>query len=334
MSAQKTKQKQRLIWIDIAKSFAIILVVLGHVWRGLEEGALINNASTFMTLDHAIYYFHMPVFFIISGYLFAMTHDRSWSSTLKKQLTFIIWPYILWSIVIVTMKVVLSSSVNSESSFSQLLSIHYQPVSIFWFLYALLVFQVITKLLPNKLLLLCLGGGAALAHYLYPFDGLDIVNSITQFFIFFVFGFCFFKSSWRDSLEKPMGAMFVGGIIIFCAVQYIYFLEGVSLNSPWAFLGAVILSGGFLSICIYFSRFALFQSAIFQYISSATLAIYVAHVIFTAGARIILAKLGIESLAIHVVAGTALGVIAPLVMYEISQRLRLTQLAGLGVLRR
>jgi fucose 4-O-acetylase-like acetyltransferase len=327
-------EKQRLIWIDIAKSLAIILVVLGHVWRGLEEGALINDSNTFMTLDHAIYYFHMPVFFMISGYLFAMTYARSWGSTLKKQLIFIIWPYILWSAVIVTMKVVLSSSVNSESSFSQLLSIHYQPVSIFWFLYALLVFQVVTKIMPNKLALLGLASAGVIAHYLYPVEGFDIINSITQFFIFFVLGFCFFKSSWQEYIQSPSKVVILSGTIVFAAVQYLFFLEGVSLSSPWAFLAAVTLSLSFFTICIFLSGFRLFQSSIFKYIGSATLAIYVSHVIFTAGARIVLSKLGVDDLTVHVIAGTALGVIAPLLMYEISQRLRLTQLAGLGALRR
>ncbi len=48
---------KRLLWVDMAKSFALILVVVGHP----------VTASVYAVY---IYWFHMPVFFILSGYLF------------------------------------------------------------------------------------------------------------------------------------------------------------------------------------------------------------------------------------------------------------------------
>ena len=49
---------KRLDWIDIAKGIAIILVIVGHT---------VPNPSP---LRHAIFSFHMPVFFILAGYTF------------------------------------------------------------------------------------------------------------------------------------------------------------------------------------------------------------------------------------------------------------------------
>lgn len=46
---------KRLDWIDIAKGIAIILVIVGHT---------VPNPSP---LRHAIFSFHMPVFFILAG---------------------------------------------------------------------------------------------------------------------------------------------------------------------------------------------------------------------------------------------------------------------------
>lgn len=50
--------KKRLIWIDNAKGIGILLVVLGHTY-GIP-----------VQLHHIIYSFHMPLFFILSGYTF------------------------------------------------------------------------------------------------------------------------------------------------------------------------------------------------------------------------------------------------------------------------
>lgn len=58
----------RKVWIDISKGVGIILVVIGHV---VSEKSIAHRY---------IYMFHMPLFFIISGYLFNETKVRTFSS--------------------------------------------------------------------------------------------------------------------------------------------------------------------------------------------------------------------------------------------------------------
>ncbi len=53
---------KREYWLDIAKSIGIFLVVLGHT-------SINENLKIF------IYSFHMPLFFLISGFLFK-TNDN------------------------------------------------------------------------------------------------------------------------------------------------------------------------------------------------------------------------------------------------------------------
>ena len=55
---------------DAIKGAAIILVVFGHVWLGLGSAGLIGDAQLFRTVEEAIYLFHMPVFFFVSGLFF------------------------------------------------------------------------------------------------------------------------------------------------------------------------------------------------------------------------------------------------------------------------
>lgn len=54
------KVQTRIEWLDIAKGLGVLLVVLGHLWY---------NCS-FSIVNQIIYTFHMPMFFILSGFVF------------------------------------------------------------------------------------------------------------------------------------------------------------------------------------------------------------------------------------------------------------------------
>src|SRR5579859_6521902 len=84
--------------LDIAKGIGILLVVLGHCLKGLIASAFFPATAQWppQVVD-AIYLFHMPLFFVISGHL-ASGKQRPVKSTLAKLLPTIVWPYFLWSI--------------------------------------------------------------------------------------------------------------------------------------------------------------------------------------------------------------------------------------------
>ncbi|ACC84819.1 acyltransferase family protein [Nostoc punctiforme] len=67
---------QRIEWIDCWKGLAIITVVVGHI---------VNPVSKY------IFWFHMPLFFFISGYLYSKKTD--YSAFFKKKLLHLLVPY-------------------------------------------------------------------------------------------------------------------------------------------------------------------------------------------------------------------------------------------------
>ncbi|PLS27701.1 acyltransferase family protein [Bifidobacterium parmae] len=78
-------------WLDSAKGFGIILVVLGH-------------ASLVMPLNRTLYAFHMPLFFIISGLLFKEhplrdTATRKARRLLVPYLTFAVLTFAYWALI-------------------------------------------------------------------------------------------------------------------------------------------------------------------------------------------------------------------------------------------
>lgn len=79
------KVNKRTGWIDICKALAIYCMVLGHT--GTSE-----HISTI------IHVFHMPVFFILSGYCFNETKNSDVWSLVKKRFMTLIVPYFFFGI--------------------------------------------------------------------------------------------------------------------------------------------------------------------------------------------------------------------------------------------
>lgn len=61
------KMRKDIVWLDYARTIGIFLVVFGHCLQTFPEWK--TNGILHGTWDY-IYLFHMPLFFIISGFLF------------------------------------------------------------------------------------------------------------------------------------------------------------------------------------------------------------------------------------------------------------------------
>lgn len=78
----------RINWIDWGKAIGIFLVVIGHC--PYDDHTAIYQQF--------IYSFHMPLFFLLSGILF--TTPDNFKNLLKKNITSLIIPYILFNIIV------------------------------------------------------------------------------------------------------------------------------------------------------------------------------------------------------------------------------------------
>lgn len=79
------KSKQRLGWIDISKGSGMLLIMLGHAPIPEE-------------LKKAIYTFHVPLFFLLSGILFSVQKYSSFGSFFKRKFITLVVPYLSFSI--------------------------------------------------------------------------------------------------------------------------------------------------------------------------------------------------------------------------------------------
>ena len=78
INRQTDRQTDRIAWIDIAKGYGILFVIFAHLDVGI--------------LGTWIYTFHMPLFFLLSGYVFGLKYD--FRTFVNKKIHSIVIPYI------------------------------------------------------------------------------------------------------------------------------------------------------------------------------------------------------------------------------------------------
>lgn len=84
----------RLVYIDVAKCFAIFLVVWGHVIQNYGESSLINKTI----YEYFILTFHMPLFAIISGMFYKNT--ITWRKVIVEKGRHLILPLVCWCLLL------------------------------------------------------------------------------------------------------------------------------------------------------------------------------------------------------------------------------------------
>ena len=67
---EQTAVRTREKWVDDVKVIACILVVLGHFFQSMTKANILPENDLYQWFNTTIYYFHVPLFFICSGYLY------------------------------------------------------------------------------------------------------------------------------------------------------------------------------------------------------------------------------------------------------------------------
>ena len=133
----------RMDYLDMAKGFGIILVVLGH-------HLTVSEAFTVW-----IYSFHMPLFFILSGWLYAHKKNAlSFGEFVKKKSRSLLYPYVVFSILILLWKYLLYFLLGStpEKGFPEIWikSVTTYGYHALWFLPTLFFTEIIVHRLETS----------------------------------------------------------------------------------------------------------------------------------------------------------------------------------------
>lgn len=307
----------RSLWADYAKGIGIILVVYGHVARGVHSAGLPMDEEVFRLVDSVIYSFHMPLFFFLSGLFFVGSLQRHGGARLVAgKLDTIAYPYIVWSVIQGTIEVLLSKFTNGNVTMHEVAALLWHPRAHFWFLYALFFIFLAATPIYRRLSARWHFAVTLVAVLVSLFrDGIPggiPLNFLYQYFVFFVLGVS--TAPIVRCLARHAGRLSVTAILAFAAFQFAFHgLLGLDYATSERSLALGLAISSIFAVVVVSLQFERAGPALLARIGNASLGIYLMHVLTGSGVRIVLHKfLGVDSAAVHLVLGTIVGVGLPL----------------------
>jgi fucose 4-O-acetylase-like acetyltransferase len=312
----------RADWVDVAKGIGILLVVYGHVARGVFNAGIPMDESLYRIVDSVIYSFHMPLFFFIAGLFFS----RSLCSAgpvgyLGSRAASLAYPYVVWSLLHGAIEVGMSGYTNGNVRWSDVLAFPLEPRAHFWFLYALVLVILTSVALhgaqrPSGARFTFALSFAALLHFVVDWLPWNrYVSMIADYLVFFWLGTAFAAFRVGRFLQNRRALILL--LLLFVVLQTV--LHSEQLIAPiWidSIRFVTQITSIVFVVCCSFSIRGLAQRGLVA-LGAASMTIYLAHVLSGSGVRIVLSKLlGVEVLGMHLLLGVAAGVLFPLLIHR------------------
>lgn len=322
--------------VDVLRGIAIILVVLGHVIRGIIEGSQ-ESSQALMLADWTIYSVHMPVLFYLAGYFTMLSLSRSTRREfIASRAPNVLYPYLIWSAVYFLAGAVMVhvTHLNNQVMPGDLVRIGWDPINVLWFLYALLVMQVVAALAANRATLL-LAGAVALDIVFSVAGWVETTGIAGKLFVhapYFFLGFWLAQRRRRvlPGARSPASAFVALTILFGVAVTASHFAGvGTPVQAGTIPIG---LAGGtalaFLSIMIARHGETLLARVLEQF-GRASLGIYLLHVLVLATVPRTLRALNLDSVALTLVLGTVIGTGGSYLAFKLLERARVAKYLSL-----
>jgi fucose 4-O-acetylase-like acetyltransferase len=240
-----TPRKQRSMIIDIVRGIAITLVVLGHTNQGIIHrgwwGPSPHNPGTY--LDVAIYTFHMPAFFFVSGiFLCAGVEKRGQGHYTRDKLRTMIYPYLLWAVIFYVALDFLQRFVVQYHLSIRQYALATVTGNVSWFLPTIFVTVMLGMLLRRIPMPLLFVIASAAAFFWHPVGATDIDSAISHL-PFLVAGM--WVGRRFEILERIPRALSAIGAISLASLILVLTIHGVTqsryLFIPLGLLGTLML---------------------------------------------------------------------------------------------
>jgi fucose 4-O-acetylase-like acetyltransferase len=209
--------------ITLLNSFAIVLVVLGHVFDRIQQ---YNDSILFM--NKVVHSFHMPLFFFLSGFLFIHTNcekRHEYFSLIYKKIRRLLIPYLFFSTVFFFINYFIKiiyprldvrpNEFNAETYFHGLIYPWENVINTYWFLPTLMVIFLIAPILLKvinsniKMLIVIVSLLIVALHIFNPASRILIfnINGVVHYLIYFWLGCLGYKI--RGLYDKLNGYTFI-----------------------------------------------------------------------------------------------------------------------------
>lgn len=317
--------QKRDTWVDVIKIYACILVLSGHLFQGLVTADIIAGNSLYEWFNTTIYYFHVPLFFICSGFLHqkysTIRTISQWKTSFAKKAVSLGIPYFVFSLATYALKVVFSGSVNSEVD-GLFKTLFFKPLSPYWYLYVLIIiffFAFTFKCKGEVALALVAAVTMKVVAYIPQFD-IYILKVFCDNALWFVLGmlicYCDLPSKFRKI--NAIGAVI--GTILFVGLSVIvYDLDSLYGVVPFAMGMLGCLST--LMVVIKFEK-SFSESRVVSFAAKYTFPVFLMHTIFAAGFRSAMLKVGVSSSILHIIVGIIVSVVLPVIVAVVMSKFK------------
>lgn len=279
-------QKGRVNWLDSARGIGIILVVVGHSLGGLIASGSADGKPALIFGFDAIYSFHMPLFFFLSGIFIQERLTAPYRRFVWQSFRRLMYPYCVWGLIQVSFILAAGRLVTHPLDLHPMLfiSILWAPPSQFWFLYALFLMQLLT-VLYNRFSNLKAMTLTAAAVQLIPifYTMTTLLDMAARYWIFYALAIQVADYVQDSSMAVAVKWRFLPGLIILWIVAAVVGVWGGGYLTLWNLPAALL--GTFIILKI--STLHVFSSShILQFLGRRSLPIFCMHVLVVAGTRI------------------------------------------------
>ena len=183
---EKTAVRTREKWVDDVKVIACILVVLGHFFQSMTKANILPENDLYEWFNTTIYYFHVPLFFICSGYLYQkyskVNSVGSWRRNVAKKVLALGVQYMTFTTATWVLKKLFSGSINGRVG-GFIDTLIFEPAAPYWYLYALFFIFLVTPTF-NSVKAAAVGLVVALAGVRYSITNPDayVESNLVGFF--------------------------------------------------------------------------------------------------------------------------------------------------------
>lgn len=315
--------ENRIKWVDYVKVIACVFVVLGHFFQSMVKAGIFTESFLYEWFNATIYYFHVPLFFICSGFLyqkFSRVKDlKSWKRNVNKKILSLGVPYITFSIITWLLKKIFSGSVNALVG-GGLESLLIQPIAPYWYLYCLFFIFLITPTFLTKKAAnvgIIVAIVAKVLIILWRGCSVYAISSVLTNEIWFVIGMwmCIYNVQLKD---KKKTAFFSG--ITFWILSVVVYVE--NLKNGWTSFTLGIIACTSIITFIGSHLEVIKGMKIFNFFAQYTMPIFLMHTLFAAPVRVLLFKLGITNAGIQVILGLSASFFGPIIAAYIMKKSR------------
>ena len=303
----------RVDWVDYAKGFCIVFVVMMHSTLGVE--AALGREGFMHEVVAFAKPFRMPDFFMISGLFLARVIDRDWRTYLDRKVVHFAYFYVLWVTIQFAFKAPGFAAETGWHGVAMLyLESFIEPFGTLWFIYLLPIFFVVVKAARN-VPPLAIWLVAASLEILHIQTGWTAIDEFAARFVYFYTGYLLATHIFTLAAavqRKPLIAFC--GLTVWGLVENLFVVRGWS-ELPLVSLGLGLLgAGAVVSVSALMAKSDLFKPL--RYCGRNSIVIYLAFFLPMALSRTALIKSGIiADVGVISILVTAAGVIGALAMF-------------------